>query len=103
MARQRNNKVLVCEAMISAGENYGTGIGEIVNRRTTYLGASTTKTFFRTIEPVADSMLANIQIYLFSVNKTVLKFDNNQLEYPLNYQRFESSILFCKGNTTKMI
>ena len=47
MARQRNNKVMVSWAMISAGANYGRGIGEIVNRRATFLGASsTTRTLF---------------------------------------------------------
>ena len=72
MARQRNNKVMVFWAIISAGANYGRGIGELVNRRTTYLGASaTTQTFLRTVKPYADSMLTNIQICLSSVNKTV--------------------------------
>ena len=40
-SRQKNPQKMKHWAMISAGANYGRGIGEIVNRRATYLGAST--------------------------------------------------------------
>ena len=46
MSRQTNPHKMKHWAMISAGPNYGMGIGEIVNRRATYLGASTTTQTF---------------------------------------------------------
>ena len=83
--------------MISAGANYGRAIGEIVNRRATYLGASaTTKTFLCTVKPLSDNMLSSIAICLSSVDKTVWTLDNNQRVHPLKYQRFGSSNTFVK-------
>ena len=97
MARQRNNKVMICWAMISSGANYGRGIGEIVNRRATYLGASaTTQTFLRTVKPFGDSMLKNVAKCLSKVHKTVWTLDNNQRGHPLKYQRYGSSNNFVK-------
>ena len=55
-------------AMISSGANYGRGIGEIVNRRATYLGASTTtKTFIRVVKPFGDDMKNKITLRLSHV------------------------------------
>ena len=65
-------------AMISAGVNYGRGIGEIVNRRATYLGVSTTtKTFIHAVKPFGDDMINKITSTLSHVNKTVWMLDNN--------------------------
>ena len=84
MARKRNNKVMVCWAVISAWANYGRGIGEIVNRRATYLGDyATTKIFLRTVKPLADDMLSSIHVCLSTVNKTAWNLENNQRGHPL--------------------
>lgn len=66
-------------AMISTGAKYGRGIGEIVNRRATFLGASsTTKPFLRKVIPYGQSMESNMTKTLSCVNKTVWILDNNQ-------------------------
>ena len=97
MARQRNNKVMVSWAMISAGANYGRGIGEMVNRRATFLGASsTTRTFLRKVMPYGQSMESNITKTLSFVNKTVWALDNNQSGNPVKHQRWGSSNNFVK-------
>lgn len=97
MARQQNNKVMICWAIISSGANYGRGIGKIVNRRATYIGASaTTQTFLRTVKPSGDSMLQNVAKCLSKVDKTVWTLDNNQIGHPLKYQRYGSSNNFVK-------
>ena len=97
MARQKNPQQMKHWAMISAGANYGRGIGEIVNRRATYLGASTTtQTFIRTVRPFGDAMTANVTKTLEQVDKTVWMLDNNQRGHPLKFQRFGSSNNFVK-------
>ena len=64
--------------MISAGANYGRGIGETVNRRATFLGASaTTKAYLRTVQPLADNVLSSIGGTLSTLDKTVWTSDNN--------------------------
>ena len=101
---QRNAKRMKHWAMISAAANYGRGIGEIVNRRATYLGASTTtQTFLRSVKPYGITMIDNITSTLSRVNKTVWILDNNQRGYPLKFQRFGSSNNFVKvtGRTSK--
>ena len=85
MARQRNNKVMTSWTMISAGTNYGRGIGDIVNRRATFLGASTTtRTFLRKVTPYGKSMENNVTMALSCIHKTVWTLDNNQNGNPLN-------------------
>ena len=104
MARQKNPKKMKHWAMISAGANYGRGIGEIVNRRATYLGASTTtQTFLRAVKPYGNAMIENITSTLSHVNKTVWMLDNNQRGHPLKFQRYGSSNNFVKvtGRTSK--
>ena len=104
MSRQKNKNKMKHWAMISAGANYGRGIGEIVNRRATYLGASTTtQTFLRTVRPFGNAMIENITATLSHVNKTVWMLDNNQRGHPLKFQRFGSSNNFVKvtGRTSK--
>ena len=97
IARQRRNKIIVHWAIMSAGEHYGRKIGEIVNRRVTYLGVSvTTKTFLRAVQPFSDSMLSIIGTCLSSVDKTVWTIDNNQRGHTLKYQRFGISNTFVK-------
>ena len=97
MSRQRNAKRMKHWAMISAAANYGRGIGEIVNRRATYLGASTTtQTFLRSVKPYGSTMIDNITSKLSQVNKTVWMLDNNQRGHPLKFQRFGSSNNFVK-------
>ena len=84
-------------AMIAAGANYGRGIGDIVNRRATFLGASTTtQTFLRKVSLYGKSMEDAITVTLSTVNKTVWTLDNNQLGHPLKHQRFGSSNDFVK-------
>lgn len=69
--------MMIFWSMILSGANYGRGIGEIVNRRATYLGASaTTHTFLRTVNYFEDSMLENVAKYLSNVDKTVWTLDN---------------------------
>ena len=83
--------------IISAGANYGRGLGEIVNRRATYLGASScTRTFIRTVKPHADSMIYNITQKLSGMQKSVWMMDNNQKGHPKKFQRFGSSNRFVK-------
>ena len=104
MSRQKNNHKMKHWAMISAGANYGRGIGEIVNRRATYLGASTTtQTFLRTVRPFGDAMIANVTKILEQVDKTVWMLDNNQRSHPLKFQRFGSSNNFVQvtGRTSR--
>ena len=97
MARQRNNKVMTSWAMISAGANYGRGIGDIVNRRAIFLGASTIlRIFLRKVAPYGQSMEDNVTKTLSGVDKTVWTLDNNQLGHPLKHQRFGSSNDFVK-------
>ena len=97
MSRQKNKNKMNHWAMISVGANYGRGIGEIVNRRATYLGASTTtQTFLRTVRPFGNAMIENITATLSHVNKTVWMLDNNQRGHPLKFQRFGSSNNFVK-------
>ena len=86
MAKQRNPHKIKYWGMISSGANYGRGIGEIVNRRATYLGDSTTtKTFIRTVNPLGDTILAKVNDTLSHYNKTVWMLDNNQREHPLKF------------------
>ena len=104
MSRQKNPHKMKHWAMISAGANYGRGIGEIVNRRATYLGASTTtQTFLRSVKAYGDAMIDSITSTLSHVNKTVWMLDNNQRGHPLKFQRFGSSNNFVKvtGRTSK--
>ena len=97
MARQRDNKVMTSWAMIAAGANYGRGIGDIVNRRATFLGASTTtQIFLRKVSLYGISIEDAITVTLSTVNKTVWTLDNNQLGHPLKHQRFGSSNDFVK-------
>ena len=80
------------------------GAGEIVNRRATYLGASTTtQTFLRSVKPYGNAMVESITSTLSHVNKTVWILDNNQRGHPLKFQRFGSSNNFVKvtGRTSK--
>ena len=92
MARQRNNKVMTSQAMISAGANYTRGVGDIVNRRATLLGASTIlRNFLRKVALYGQLMENNVTNTLSCVDKTVWTLDNNQLGHPLKYQRFGSS------------
>ena len=84
-------------AMIAAGANYGRGIGDIINRRATFLGASTvTRIFLRKVTPYGKSMKDDITVTLSTVHKTVWTLDNNQLGHPLKHQRFGSSNDFVK-------
>lgn len=72
MARQKNPQRMKSWAMISSGANYGRGIGEIVNRRVTYLGASTTtQAFLRAVRPYVDTMIERVTKTLALCNKTV--------------------------------
>ena len=57
MVIKRNNREILHWAMILAGANYVRSIGEIVNRRATYLGTSaTTQTYLGTVKPRADTL-----------------------------------------------
>ena len=90
--------------MISAGANYGRGIGDMVNRRATYLGASTaTHIFLRTVKSYGSAMIYSITSTLSHLNKTVWMLDNNKREHPLKYHRFGRSHKFVKvdGRTSK--
>ena len=92
MVIQRNNRIMVHWVMISAGANYARSIGEIMNRKATYLGTSTTtQTYLITVKPRADTMIMNVTNILFYINKTIWTLDNNQRGHPLKYQRFGSS------------
>ena len=92
MSRQKYPQKMINWAIISAGANYGRGFGEMVNRRSTYLGASsTTRSFLRSIKPHADMMLSNISNRLSQLHKTVWTLDNNQKGHPKKFQRFGSS------------
>ena len=52
MSRQRNPHKMMNWAIISACANYGRGCGDMVNRRSTYLGGSaTTQSFLRYVKP----------------------------------------------------
>ena len=104
MARQKNPQRMKNWAMISSGANYGRGVGEIVNRRATYLGASTTtRTFLKTVRPYGDQMIERVTETLSNCNKTVWMLDNNQRGHPLKFQRFGSSNTFVKvtGRTSR--
>ena len=104
MARQKNPQRMKNWAMISSGANYGRGIGEIVNRRSTYLGASTTtQTFLKTVRPYGDQMIERVTRTLSKCKKTVWMLDNNQRGHPLKFQRFGSSNTFVKvtGRTSR--
>ena len=104
MSRQKNPQKMINWAIISAGANYGRGLGDMVNRRSTYLGASSTaQSFLRTIKPYADTMLSNIAIRLSQLQKTVWTLDNNQKGHPEKFQRFGSSNTFVKvtGRTVR--
>ena len=58
IARQKNPQRMKSWAMILSGANYGRNIGEIVNRRAAYLGASTTtQTFLRAVRHYGDTMI----------------------------------------------
>ena len=97
MSRQKNPQKMINWAIISAGANYGRGLGDMVNRRSTYLGASsTTRSFLRCVKPHADKMLSNIAIRLSHVLKTCWTLDNNQKGHPKKFQRFGSSNRFVK-------
>ena len=83
MWRQMNPHKMLHWEIISSGANYGRGLGDMMNRRSTYLGASsTTQTFLRVVKPYADSMLSNIAIRLSGLLKTVWMLDNNQKGHP---------------------
>ena len=72
MSRQRNAHKMKHWAMISSGANYGRGIGEIVNRRTTYFGVSTTtKICIRVVKPFGDDMINKVTSTFSHVNKMV--------------------------------
>ena len=72
-------------AIISAGANYGRGCGDMVNRRSTYLGGSaTTRLFMRVVKPHIESMLSTIALNLSGLLKTVWMLDNNQKGHPKN-------------------
>ena len=78
IAREHNLHKLKYWAVISAGANYGRGNGEIVNRRATYLGASTTtRTFTQSVKSSDDLMIANVTSRLSNVNKILWMLDNN--------------------------
>ena len=75
-----------------------------MNRRATYLGASTTtKTCIRVVKPFCDQMIDKVTSTLSRVNKTVCMLDNNQRGHPSKFQRFGSSNKFVKvaGRTSK--
>ena len=104
MSRQMNPQKMLNWAIISSGANYGRGLGDMVNRRSTYLGASaTTQTYLKVVKPFGDAMLSNIAIRLSGLSKTVWMLDNNQKGHPKKFQRFGSSNKFVKvtGRTAR--
>ena len=91
-------------AVVSAGANYGRGSGDMVSRRATYLGASSTiRSFLRFVKPHATDMLDNVQKRLSQLQKTVWTLDNNQKGHPMKFQRYGSSNCFAKvtGRTVR--
>ena len=79
MARQNNPQKMKSWAMISSGTNYGRGPCEIVNRRVTYLGASTnTPKFLRGARHYGNTMIERVTATLVHCNKTVWMLDDNQ-------------------------
>ena len=104
MSRQRNPHKIMNWAIISACANYGRGCGDMVNRRSTYLGGSaTTQSFLRHVKPHIETMLSTIAINLSGLLKTVWMLDNNQKGHPKKFQRYGSSNRFVKvtGRTSR--
>lgn len=84
--------------MIFSGANCGRGIGEIVNRRATYLGASTTtQTLHGTGKPNNNAMIDTVTKTLRHKHKTVWMLDNSQCGHQLKSQSPGSSNNFVKA------
>ena len=97
MSRQKNPQHMMSWSVISAGVHYGKVLGDIDNRRSTYLGGSaTTRSFLRIVEPHAESMLSSIDKNVSALLKTVWMIDDNQKCHPKNFQRVGSSNRFLK-------
>ena len=104
MCKQKNLHSMMNWAIISAGANYGRGVGDMVNRRGTYLDvSSTTQSFLRSVKPHAESILSNVYQRLSREQKIVWTLDNNQKGHPKKFQRFGSSNRFVKvtGQTAR--
>ena len=97
MCRQKNPQKMMNWAIICAGANYGRGLGDMINRQATYLGAlSTTQLCLNYVKPFAKTMLSTIANRLSQLQKTVWTLDNNQRGHPKKFQRFGSSNRFVK-------
>ena len=60
---------------------------EIVNKRVTYLGASTTtQTFLRVVKPFGTTMISKDINTLRNIHKTVWMLDNSQRGHPLKFK-----------------
>ena len=104
MSRQKNPQKIINWAIISAGENYGRGLGGMVNRQSTYLGESSTmQSFLRPIKTHVDTMLSNVSNRLSQLQKIVYTLNNNQKGHPRKFQSFGSSNRFVKvtGRTVR--
>ena len=101
MCKQKNPHNMMNWAIISAGANYGRGVGDMVNRRGTYLDvSSTTQSFLRPVKPHAESILSNVYQRLSREQKIVWTLDNNQKGVPNEVPEVWELQSFCESHRT---
>lgn len=76
MSRQRDTQKVLNWAMIFASANYGRGLGDMINRISTYFGAS--KSFLQIVKSYIYLMMYIIANRLSGLLKTIWTLDNNQ-------------------------